>query len=337
MASLKIPTFSEPEFPSVSPHEEQIEAYTRDYAERVGMTATPAGRRRLDAGYGRFVAWTYPAAPFEDLGICAEWLFVTFVLDDLHTLPAYDSPDAWSPHHRRLMTLIETGRHEQVTRPTAFTRSVADLSERTRRKVSAAFYERFAHHLDMFFQGFSRESENRRIGTIPELGNFLETRRLSVGMEFGFDLVEFSQGFEVPEAVYTSPGYQSLVAAAADIVAWQNDVHSLKLDIQRGDLHNLVLVQQKATGSDLDQAREMACDQIRQRIDDFTSAEHRLLAALAETDLTEPDQARILDVVAGMRQWANGCLHWYRTTTRYTIPASSAEADREHQHLEAIF
>ncbi|WP_249402403.1 hypothetical protein [Streptomyces sp. YIM 121038] len=155
------------------------------------MASTAAGRRRIEAGYGRFVAWTYPTATFEDLCICSEWLFVTFALDDLHTHPTYDSPDAWEPHHRHLMAVIETGRHERGMQLTSFTRAIADLSVRTRHKVSATFYARFAHHLDMFFQGFSRESENRRRGTMPALKEFLQARRLSVGMEFGFDLVEF--------------------------------------------------------------------------------------------------------------------------------------------------
>ncbi|MGH1553339.1 hypothetical protein ACRAWF_19395 [Streptomyces sp. L7] len=42
--------------------------------------------------------------------LCAEWLFFTFILDDLHTLKAYDDPETWVPVHRRLMDIINTGK-----------------------------------------------------------------------------------------------------------------------------------------------------------------------------------------------------------------------------------
>jgi hypothetical protein len=235
-----IPAFADPDPPEVSPYASQVEDYVQDFGRRIGLGETDEGRQRLRAGYGEFVAWTYPVASFEDLCVCAEWLFVTFVLDDLHTLSRYDSPQEWAPIHRQLRKVIESG--QDVGRGTEFTRSVADVSRRTRERVSAAFYQRFAHHLDLFFTGFERESRDRLRGEIPAVADFTQTRRLSVGMEFAFDLVEFSHHIEVRDHVYASPIFQALITAACDVVAWQNDMHSVQLDIQRGDIHNLVLV-----------------------------------------------------------------------------------------------
>ncbi|MGI3224840.1 hypothetical protein ACRJ4B_13820 [Streptomyces sp. GTA36] len=137
-----IPTYAEPTPPAESPYSERIEEYVRSLGKRLGLAETRAGRERLEAGYGKFVAWTYPEASFEDLCLCAEWLFVTFILDDLHTLKVYDNPDAWDPVHRRLMGIINTGKDPAPARErTPFTEALTDLSIRTWEKGS---HRRFA-------------------------------------------------------------------------------------------------------------------------------------------------------------------------------------------------
>ncbi len=336
MSNAQIPSFSAPNPPDISPYADLVEAHIQAYGDRLGLARTSEGRNRLKAGYGTFVAWTYPAAFRDDLYICAEWLFNTFVLDDLHTLSRYDSPQAWASVHRRLQAIIETGQDQSDQPRTPFTQAIANVSHRTRQRVSSDFFQRFVRHLDLFFTGFGRESQNRLRGTVPNLTDFTEVRRWSVGMEFGFDLVEFSHQVEVPGRVYATPLYQTLIEAASDIVAWQNDMHSLPLDIERGDLHNLVIVLQKAEGIAEKAASDLAAAKISQRITDFTDAEDALPPLLRGMRLSTTEQEGILRSVAGMRQWANGCLAWYRNTTRYAVPGPSSNPDSQHAYLQRL-
>ncbi|GAB2713125.1 terpene synthase family protein [Nocardia thraciensis] len=330
-----IPTFTAPTPPEVSPYIDEVEGHVQAFGGRVGLDETDDGTRRLRAGYGEFVALTYPEASYEDLCLCAEWLFVTFLLDDLHTLSRYDSPQAWAPVHRRLRQLIESGQ-DTSTDGTEFTHSIAEVARRTRERVSPGFYRRFTHHLDLFFTGFERESRDRLHGNIPAVADFTQTRRLSVGMEFGFDLVELSQSVEICDHVYASPVYQALVTAASDVVAWQNDMHSVHLDIQRGDIHNLVLVLRAAHNIDLDSALAVTASKITQRIADFHAAERALPNTLRQLGIVADEHQQILRTAAGMRQWTNGCLHWYRRTTRYTIPDATAHPDSQHSYLQDL-
>ncbi|MFJ8534977.1 hypothetical protein [Streptomyces sp. NPDC093591] len=332
-----IPTYPEPTPPTVSPYTQKIEEYVRSLGERLGLTETQGGRERLEAGYGHFVAWTYPEASFRDLCLCAEWLFVTFILDDLHTLKVYDAPGAWAPVHRRLMDIINTGEDPAPAREwTPFTKALTDLSIRTGERLSPALRGRLNRHLDLFFQGFAEESENRFRGTPPGMASFTQTRRLSVGMEFGFDLVELSLDTEVPEGIYETRLFRQIIEAASDVVAWQNDLHSVHLDNKRGDFHNVVIVMQHAAGISLQEAIESAVVMVQRRVADFLAAEERLLPFLASRGVPLRTREEILKVTAGMRQWTNGCLEWYGNTTRYRIPTTSGESDQQHAHLEML-
>ncbi|MDC0767777.1 terpene synthase family protein [Streptomyces sp. HD] len=332
-----IPTYPEPNRPTVSPYTQKIEEYVRSVGESLGLTETQGGRERLEAGYGHFVAWTYPEASFRDLCLCADWLFVTFILDDLHTLKVYDAPGAWAPVHRRLMEIINTGEDPAPARErTPFTEALTDLSIRTAERLSPALRGRLNRHLDLFFQGFAEESENRFRGTPPGIESFTQTRRLSVGMEFGFDLVELSLETEVPADVYETGLFREIIEAASDVVAWQNDLHSVHLDNKRGDFHNVVIVMQHAAGISLQEAIESAVAKLRRRVADFLAAEEQLLPFLASRGVPPRIREEILKVTAGMRQWTNGCLEWYGNTTRYRIPATSGESDQQHAHLEML-
>ncbi|MET7473935.1 hypothetical protein ABZT17_06155 [Streptomyces sp. NPDC005648] len=332
-----IPTYPEPATPNLSPYTEKIEEYVRSLGERLGLAETQGGRERLEAGYGRFVAWTYPEASFRDLCLCAEWLFFTFILDDLHTLKVYDTPEAWAPVHRRLMDIIDTGEDRAPARErTPFTQALTDLSVRTAERLSPALLRRLNRHLDLFFQGFAEESENRFRGTPPGIDSFTHTRRLSVGMEFGFDLVELSLDTEVPDGIYETGLFREIIDAASDVVAWQNDLHSVHLDNKRGDFHNVVIVTQHAVGISLQEAIESTVAKVRRRVADFLAAEERLVPFLTSRGVPSGVRQEILQVTAGMRQWTNGCLEWYGNTTRYAMPSTLGEADQQHAHLQVL-
>lgn len=332
-----IPTYADPTPPAVSPYAQRVEEYVRTLGWSLGLTETEDGRARLEAGYGNFVAWTYPEASFRDLCLCAEWLFFTFILDDLHTLKVYDAPEAWVPVHRRLMDIINDGMDPAPPRDqTPFTKALTNLSIRTRERLSPGLRTRLNRHLDLFFQGFAEESENRFRGTPPGIDSFTHTRRLSVGMEFGFDLVELSQGMEVPQDVYETSLFREIVEAASDVVAWQNDLHSLHLDQQRGDFHNVVIVMQHADGISLQDAIDSTVAKVQGRVADFLAAEERLAPFLEARGLARAACEDILKVTAGMRQWTNGCLHWYRNTTRYAIPTAPGELGQQHDYLQVL-
>ncbi|MCS7483829.1 hypothetical protein ACFFQW_38470 [Umezawaea endophytica] len=333
MTAPEIPTFPEPAQPAISPHIDLVEAHLEECGRRIGLANTPEGRRRLAARYGELVCWTFPYAAVGDLCACARWLFLTFILDDVHTSGEYDSPDAWEALRGRVNQVVRTGTVGAETSPLML--EFAELAVHTRAQVSDEFYRRLLGHLDLFFRGFTEESRNRAVGLVPDLDSFIELRRASVGMEFGFDLMELGRRHEIPPELYANPRYRRLVAAATDVVAWQNDLHSLPVDVERDDPHNLVLVLEAAHGFTRRAARDVAAERIRARIAEFTAEEEQLIATLDELGASPTDRHALAQSAADMRQWANGCLKWYETTTRY-VPPSELDVVDEHAYLRAL-
>ncbi len=335
MDPATIPTFSAPNPITINPHIHQIEEYICSFAAKIGVTGTDEGRRRLKAGYGRFVGLTYPQAGYEDLILCAEWLFLTFLLDDLHTNAKYDSPQAWEPLRARLQLIIDSGGVEGESAQFML-RAWADLCRRTRARTSEDFYRRFAHHLEMFLRGFLEESKNRAAGDYPTIESFVNARRLSVGMWFGFDLIELSHRFEIPEPVYESAPWQQLVRCGVDIVAWQNDVHSLRVDRERGDIHNYLLTLMQTRGLTEDRALAQVTKEITTRIEEFELTESALPDLLENLGADAATRSGTLRVAAGMRQWTNACLAWYGQTTRYDTPEATHHGE-QHSYIEELF
>ncbi|GIH03784.1 hypothetical protein Rhe02_18510 [Rhizocola hellebori] len=335
MNPATIPTFSAPNPIAVNPYLNDIEEYVRSFATSIGVTGTDEGRRRLSAGYGRLVALTYPEADFGDLTLCAKWLFLTFLLDDLHTNAKYDSPQQWEPLRSRLQLIIDSGGTEGES-PQVIMQALADLCRRTRARTSPGFYRRFALHLEMLLRGFLEESKNRAAGLYPSIDSFVHARRLSVGMWFGFDLIELSQKFEIPDRVFATAQWQQLVHCAVDIVAWQNDMWSLRIDKERGDIHNFLLALTHTRGLTDEQALAEVTAEINNRIDEFETTESQLPDLLRRLDLDTATQLGTRRAAAGIRQWTNACLVWYGQTTRYDSPGA-VEPKQQHSYIEELF
>lgn len=140
----------------------------------------------------------------------------------------------------------------------------------------------------------------------------------------------------MPEGVYDSALFREIIDAASDVVAWQNDLHSVRLDDMRGDFHNVVIVMKHSSGISLQEAIRLAVAKVQGRVADFLAAEARLRPFLKSRGVPPATRDEILQVTAGMRQWTNGCLHWYGNTTRYAIPTASDASDQQHAHLEAM-
>jgi Terpene synthase family 2, C-terminal metal binding len=57
-----------------------------------------------------------------------------------------------------------------------------------------------------------------------------------------FDLIEFVHDLDLPVQLRVHPLYFDLVASAADVVCWTDDLVTVDKEMAHGDVHNLVIV-----------------------------------------------------------------------------------------------
>src|SRR5205807_4442749 len=89
---------------------------------------------------------------------------------------------------------------------------------------------------------------------VPDVHTYIKNRRNSVANPISFDMFDVSQHVEFPAEIYESQPFQAVLESANDIVAWINDVYSLKKELAHGDVCNLVVAVQYAQHCSLQEA-----------------------------------------------------------------------------------
>ena len=137
------------------------------------------------------------------------------------------------------------------------------------------------------------------------------------------DLVEFVEGAVVPDALYRTSRYRTLVLGTADIMCWINDIHSLHLE--RSDPINLVNVLNHHERLGVQRAIDAVADRIALRVEDHLAAARELPMVMDALGLGREAQAPVVRCVRDMRSWAAGMEAWDRTDTiRFADSEASA-------------
>ena len=66
------------------------------------------------------------------------------------------------------------------------------------------------------------QATDRDEGIVEDLESYIELRRDTSGCKPVFDLIEYSLGIDLPDAVVNHPVIQSLNQGSNDLVTWSN-------------------------------------------------------------------------------------------------------------------
>jgi hypothetical protein len=313
--------------PELSAADFPFEVNSNPYAGEAdrAVNAWFADRRliRGEAAYARFRRANYtvmtgryfPRASLNDLVLCAKWICLGFLADDLFGEMA--EADTAVESVAAILEVISKGGSPAGDGPASA--ALAELATETMRGRSAGWCRRFTSDLCDFYRAFAAEAAYQASGHVPFLADYIPLRRHSVGIGWVLDLAELLDATEVPEELFDTVAWQAMRWATVDVIAYSNDVIGLDREVARGEVTNLVLVLEQ----DLERREEAiggATDLIRVRIADYLAAEAEVLALIAELP-GEQDRNALSRCVQTHRDSMAGYAHWHwHETSRYTEP-----------------
>jgi hypothetical protein len=193
--------------------------------------------------------------------------------------------------------------------------------------ATSAWKRRFARHHADYFAACRWDAENRAHKRVPDVRAYIENRRNSVANPISFDMFDLSQHIEFPVGIRESPPFQAILQAANDIVAWTNDVYSLRKELAHGDINNLVLAVQNAQHCSLQEAINQVCVMIETKTRHFQEMVQHFPSYSAELD---PEIRRYL---FDLGKWIRGPLDWYHKNLRY-VDVEYTELGKASSYLE---
>jgi 5-epi-alpha-selinene synthase len=306
--------------PRISPYAAAAEREVRAYLRRCGLLRSSAAAEYYDSSrLGYLTAQIYPDALRDRLLLVSRWFCVWTVFDDqLEKLPddrpatavdlVADLMLSWLGPQRTANTAGE------VPFATGFGNAWADIRARS----SPAWQERFLAHTRQYLTGCRWEAENRRTAIVPDLESYMVRRRRFGGIRMAMDLSEFSGGYELPNQVHAAPPIQELLDVLGDITLWGNDLFSIQVDQEEGNVSNLVFVLQHWHSCDLQEALATARAMLAERLDRLRAVENELADWCAAIGLPARQRHDVARFVEGLHTWISGNIAWSRDNVRYT-------------------
>ncbi|MFJ8086263.1 FAD-binding protein [Streptomyces sp. NPDC096205] len=290
------------------------ERQVRSWALRHGLVAGEEQTRRLARmGQGRMAGWLAPKASPAELALLAQWGAFIALVDDSFDVPGRSPQQVRTVLDQLLDVLASAdGTRYPVTAAPAVT-ALADLWERTRVSARPGWRQRFLALYRDFAEATCTEMRLRARGEQLGLDDYLALRRRTITVLPVLAVVE--------RALPAARELDGLRAAAADIVAWTNDLRSAPRELEEGT-DNLVGVLVRHHRCSRSKAAALARSMLAERMDEF-------------------DRAANGDRAAPIRRVRDGSLAWQRETHRNPAGRGITADTRERgvraltQHLAA--
>ncbi|WP_432082737.1 terpene synthase family protein [Streptomyces sp. WAC 04229] len=271
-----------------SPDWVHAERQVRSWAARHGLvTAEKDARRLARAGHGRMAGWLSPGASPSELALLAQWSAFIALVDD-----GFDQRHTSSAQVRAVLNqlLDVLGNADGARCPSTVpaVRALADLWERTRVAARPDWRRRFLSVYRDFAEATCTEARLRESGALLGLDDYLALRRRTITVLPVIAVVE--------RALPAAAELDGLREAAADIIAWTNDLRSAPRELDEGT-ENILGVLARHHRCSRSQAAAHARDMLAERMDDF-------------------DRAASGDRSAAIRRVRDGSLAWQRETHR---------------------
>jgi germacradienol/geosmin synthase len=292
------------------------------------------GLVRSEEGLHEYESWdlpqaaarTYPYASADDMYMLMNWFSLAFLFDDQFDATAGDRAERVSDVSREMITIPfrPPGSSPDVVCPItlAWSEVWAWLSD----GMSETWRNRFGSSWARFLAAHAHEVRLTATGRVLGLTEYLALRRITVGIHHSIDAAERSRRFEVPAQVQAHELMRRMRDAAADAIAYMNDIHSLEREERRGDPHNLVTVLRRDRGYSRQSAIGEAVRMTTEHLDTYMSLESEIPRLCEDLGLTREQRAAVDMGVEGIRNWIRGNYDWALNTGRYAAAKSGATA-----------
>ena len=294
------------------------------WARGVGLFEREADAERFRrAGFGRFAASVWPDSRVEPLRLLAGWLALFWCIDDdLDECGGMVRHDDWERFGHVLLAQLTSG----APAASRFGFALDDLWRRTVELLSSAWRARFVGNFrDYLAAGIQAKS----LGAGEQaLGAYVRVRQLTSGCEMTFDLTDLAAGREVAACVADSGAYRAVRTAMDNVVAWTNDVYSLRKEHIPDGAPNLVTVIRRETGGSWEDALHRAVRMIDAQTRDFLCACDDLRAMRFAYPLDEAGWDAVEATLCDFAAWIAGNRAWHDWSPRYREAGESVISPR---------
>ncbi|RWS31892.1 hypothetical protein B4U80_12448 [Leptotrombidium deliense] len=148
---------------------------------------------------------------------------------------------------------------------------------------------------------------------VPSLGEFLEYRHYTSGVDPSFNLIEIARNIFIPDSVAANVIFQRFTYLTGNIVALVNDIYSYEKEKSAGQINNLVNVMKHEYNICEQKAINKATDLVNDEIKKLLVVE-RIMPTF-EGEMNETVQK----YVDGCKTWITGNHDWGFKSGRYKV------------------
>ncbi len=312
-------------FPSpskVSPDMESVSSYNIKWVQSWGLTRSTSAIARYERWrMGELAARAYPDATGEDLKLAADALGWYTIFDD-----QFDGPRGSNPQEvaRLCQEILTIARRPGGARKDdgSMAEALKDIDSRATRGMSNSWKERYFPSWKISFEGYAREAEWRKEGTIPDIDTYFRVRDLSLGSHIWFTLIERVEKFFVPPEAWDYPLLNDLTYATSKLAIMVNDIVSWERENSIGDPINLVYIISRRFNCSPDEAIAEVIRRAREEIQKILRLQAEI-PALGDAIKASPSQRSCLsayvdalDVMPRCNyDWAVRCQRYSTDTT----------------------
>jgi Terpene synthase family 2, C-terminal metal binding len=311
-----LPSLRSPFPTAMHRHTPAAEAGTLAWADRFGLLADPATRRRLVATRSaRLAGRVSPRATVPGLLLNTDWQTWLFLFDDAFCDESElgARPPAMIGLAAQVLAVMETGQvpPAESAQVGAFLVALADLRDRLAALATPGQRARFTAAVTGYLLALTWEAAHREAGVPASLREYQVMRRHSGAVPTCLALIEVVNGFELPERVVRQAGVGEVSEAAADVTSWANDILSYPKEVRRSaHVLSLPAVLAREYGISATQALREAAALYEERIRSYQELEAPLLAE---------GNPLVNLYLADLRAWIAGNLAWSYETGRYGL------------------
>ncbi|KXJ93672.1 Presilphiperfolan-8-beta-ol synthase [Microdochium bolleyi] len=149
--------------------------------------------------------------------------------------------------------------------------------------------------------------------TRQSMDSYIEYRRDTIGAEAPYVMMEWAYGLSLPTHVVSHPSLVTCCLAAIDITLLDNDILSLKKDLDYDVKHNAINVLRASKGHTIQQA----IDEVSDMLDERYAAWHAAVDALPVSSWGPEIEAQVRKLLELYIRIPIGTLHWSFRSGRY--------------------